>query len=140
MGSDMKKSIFDEQTANALKQWRLAVKKKHGDKGGKSPARSTATSVTASPVHPMASAIYPTAGATLHRFKTTGHSTRSVNYVDSDVSDNEAEPLSPESSIRHLIDVRVDHHSDNEIELDHLTQQDTRHEDDFSFAKPAPPR
>ncbi|XP_071710462.1 MLO-like protein 10 [Rutidosis leptorrhynchoides] len=137
MGSNMKKSIFDEQTAKALKQWRMAVKKKHGGKGGKTPTRSTATSVNASPVHPMASAIYPTAAATLHRFKTTGHSTRSSNYDDNDVSDFEAEPLSPDSSTRHLMDVR----SDNEIEVDHSTEQvrETRHEDDFSFAKPAPP-
>lgn len=141
MGSSLKKSIFDEHTAKAIKQWRMAVKKKHGGKGGKSPGRSTATSLSASPVHPMASTIHPTAAATLHRFKTTGHSTHSsVTYEDTDVSDFEAEPLSPESSTRHLLDVRVDYHSDNEIELDHSTQQpETRNEDDFSFSKPAPP-
>uniref|UniRef100_A0A2N9FCK4 MLO-like protein n=1 Tax=Fagus sylvatica TaxID=28930 RepID=A0A2N9FCK4_FAGSY len=37
MGSNMKKSIFDEQTAKALKKWHMAVKKKHGGRGGKSP-------------------------------------------------------------------------------------------------------
>nr|XP_043636910.1 MLO-like protein 10 [Erigeron canadensis] len=141
MGSNLKKSIFDEQTAKALKQWRMAVKKKHGGKGGKSPARSYASSLTASPVHSMASTINPAAGGVaLHRFKTTGHSTRSAYHDDTDASDLEAEPLSPESSTRHLIDVRDGYHTDNEIELDHTTQEtETRNEDEFSFAKPAPP-
>ncbi|KAF5791121.1 hypothetical protein HanXRQr2_Chr09g0391061 [Helianthus annuus] len=112
MGSTMKKSIFDEQTARALKNWRMIVKRKHGGKGGKSLARSLASSLTASPVHSMASPIYPTTTttATLHRFKTTGHSTRSITYEDTDASDFEAEPLSPESSsTTHLIDPRVDY-------------------------------
>ncbi|PWA59855.1 MLO10 [Artemisia annua] len=140
MGSNMKKSIFDDQTAKAIKQWRMGVKKKHGGKDGKSRSPSVATSLAASPVHPLASTIHPTAGATLHRFKTTGHSTRPFAYEDTDVSDIEAEPLSPESSTRHLIDVRDDYHSDNEIELDHSGQHEAqaRNEDDFSFAKPAP--
>ncbi|KAI3781319.1 hypothetical protein L2E82_11329 [Cichorium intybus] len=140
MGSTLKKSIFDEHTAKALKKWRMAVKRKHG---GKTP-RSTATSLAASPVHPMASVLRPTTtGAALHRFQTTGHSTRSnFTYEDTDVSDFEGEPLSPESSTRKLLDVRVDYHSDNEIELDRVDQHEveTNHEDDFSFSKPAPPK
>ncbi|KAJ0695037.1 hypothetical protein HanPI659440_Chr15g0615641 [Helianthus annuus] len=140
MGSTMKKSIFDEQTAKALKKWRMAVKKKHRGKGGRSPGPSTGTSLTASPVHSMASTIYPTGGAMLHRFKTTGHSTRSFTYEDTDASDLEAEPLTPKDSSAHLLDVRVDYQSDNEIELVESTQQDeTRNEDDFSFVKPAKP-
>ncbi|GJW07460.1 MLO-like protein 8 [Tanacetum coccineum] len=140
MGSNMKKSIFDDQTAKAIKQWRMGVKKKHGRKDGKSRSPSVATSLAASPVHPLASTIHPAAGTTLHRFKTTGHSTSPFNYEDTDVSDIEAEQLSPESSTRHLIDVRVDYHSDNEIELDHSGQHEaqSRNADDFSFAKPAP--
>ncbi|KAI3668894.1 hypothetical protein L6452_40111 [Arctium lappa] len=141
MGSNMKMSIFDEQTSKALKKWRMAVKRKHGGKGGKSPTPSMfGDSVNASPVHPMASSLYPTAAATLHRFKTTGHSTRNFTYEDTDVSDLEAEPLSPESSTRHLIDVRDGHHSDNEIELVRSNEQEEemRNEDEFSFAKPKP--
>ncbi|XP_076888157.1 MLO-like protein 9 [Bidens hawaiensis] len=143
MGSNMKKSIFDEQTAKAIKQWRMGVKKKH-KLGGRSPGRSTANnSLSASPVHSMASTVFPTAGAMLHRFKTTGHSTRSnYTYDDTDTSDIEAEPLTPKSSSQRLLDVRVDYHSDNEIsELHESTQHDeTRNEDEFSFAKPAPPK
>lgn len=138
MGSHMKKSIFDEQTAKALKKWRMAVKKKHGGKVGRSATPSTGNSLSASPVHSMASTIYPTTGAMLQRFKTTGHSTRSFTYEDTDASDLEADPLSPKSSATNLLDVRVDYHSDNEIELEQATQQDeTRNEDEFSFAKPA---
>ncbi|KAI7756033.1 hypothetical protein M8C21_004661 [Ambrosia artemisiifolia] len=142
MGSTMKKSIFDEQTARALKNWRMVVKRKQGGKGGKTPTRSVASSLTASPVHSMASPIYRKTAASLHRFKTTGHSTHSVAYEDTDASDFEAEPLSPESSsTTHLIDPRVDDHSDHEIKLDLSTQQEveTRHEDEFSFAKSVTP-
>nr|GEX67381.1 MLO-like protein 8 [Tanacetum cinerariifolium] len=140
MGSNMKKSIFDDQTAKAIKQWRMGVKKKLGGKDGKSQSPSVATSLAASPVHPLASTIHPAARATLHRFKTTGHSTSPFTNEDTDVSDIEAEALSPESSTRHLIDVRVDYHSDNEIELDDSGQHEaqSRNADDFSFAKPAP--
>lgn len=118
----------------------MAVKRKHG---GKSPTRSTAGSVAASPIHPMATTTSRTAAAMLHRFQTTGHSTRSnFTYEDTDVSDFEGEPLSPESSTRQLLDVRVDYHSDNEIELVNESQQEVemKNEDDFSFAKPAPPK
>ncbi|KAM0003228.1 hypothetical protein Hdeb2414_s0293g00859171 [Helianthus debilis subsp. tardiflorus] len=128
MGSSMKKSIFYEQTARALTNWRMAVKRKHRGKDGKSPTRSVASSLTASPVHSFASPISPTTAATVHRFKTTGHSTHSAAYEDTDASDFEAEPPSPESSTRHLIDPRVDYHNDHEIKLDLSTQQeiDTR--------------
>ncbi|KAI3784397.1 hypothetical protein L1987_43496 [Smallanthus sonchifolius] len=137
----MKKSIFDEQTSTALKKWRMAVKNKHGGKGGKSPAPSVGNSPNASPVHPMASTINPTTRGTLHRFKTTGHFTRSVAYENTDVLDLEAEAHSPESSTRHLLGAEVDYHSDNEIKLDHSNQQEaeTRNEKGFSFAKPASP-
>ena len=40
MGSHMKKSIFDEQTSKSLKKWHMAVKKKHGGRGGKSPTHT----------------------------------------------------------------------------------------------------
>ncbi|KAL7192815.1 hypothetical protein ACSBR2_024603 [Camellia fascicularis] len=73
MGSHMKKSIFDEQTSKALKKWRMAVKNKHG-KGGKSP---TQTLGGGSPTTASMKSTLHSSGAKLHRFKTTGHSTRS---------------------------------------------------------------
>ncbi|XP_076928431.1 MLO-like protein 8 [Bidens hawaiensis] len=86
MGSNMKKSIFDEQTSKALKNWRLAaVKKKRG--GG-------------------------SVGG--------NHSPRSVGTAGAD--------FSPESSARHLINLRVDHPRDG----------DMKNVDDFSFDKPTP--
>ncbi|KAL8251544.1 hypothetical protein R6Q59_035237 [Mikania micrantha] len=147
MGSNMKQSIFDEQTAMALKKWRMGVKKKHGGKGGKSPTQSVGNSPNASPIHPMASTMYPkttttTTGHTLHRFKTTGHSTRTVSYEDTDASDLEVEPLSPESSTRHLLDVKVDYETDKEVKLDHSNIQqemEKRNDGEFSFAKSKKP-
>ncbi|KAF2312518.1 hypothetical protein GH714_034940 [Hevea brasiliensis] len=96
MGSHMKKSIFDEQTSKALKKWHMAVKKRH-KKGGKSPTMTLGGS--ASPVSTVHSS-----GHTLHRFKTTGHSSRSsYAYEDQEMSDMEAETLSPTSSTTNLI-------------------------------------
>ncbi|KAB1212696.1 MLO-like protein 8 [Morella rubra] len=129
MGSRMKKSIFDEQTSKALKKWHMAVKKKHPSGGGQSPVRTLGQSLTSSTVHSL--------GHTLHRFKTTGHSTRST-YADVETSDFEADPLSPIASTSNLI-IRVDHDEEQtETELDELHRpEETRDDDDFSFANPA---
>ncbi|KAJ0542637.1 hypothetical protein HanHA89_Chr09g0341941 [Helianthus annuus] len=128
MGSNMKKSIFDEQTARALQNWRMAVKRKHEGKGGNSPNRSVGNSPTASPVH---SPFHPTTAATLHRSKTTGQPTRFAAYDETNASYFKAEPLSHESSTRHLIDPTIACHSDHEIKLDLSTQQEveTRNQD-----------
>ncbi|GER24683.1 MLO-like protein [Striga asiatica] len=118
MGSNMKKSIFDEQTSKALKKWHKAVKKKHGQ-GGRSPA--SPTSSMGSPFHP-----------TLRRFKTTGHSTRSMGFDDA--SDLE-EPTTPPKPTTSLI-IRANPQPTGRD--GHLDVDDTRDEDDFSFAKPGP--
>ncbi|KAJ0816176.1 hypothetical protein HanLR1_Chr00c0577g0760751 [Helianthus annuus] len=131
MGSNMKKSIFDEQTARALQNWRMAVKRKHEGKCGNSPNRSVGNSPTASPVYSVLSPFHPTTAATLHRSKTTGQPTRFAAYDDTNASYFKAEPLSHESSTRHLIDSTVACHSDHEIKLDLSTQQEveTRNQD-----------
>ncbi|XP_068327823.1 MLO-like protein 8 [Pyrus communis] len=129
MGSHMKKSIFDEQTSKALKKWHMAVKKKtHGSKstartlGGGSSTISTKDSSSSG-------------GPTLHRFKTTGHSTRSAAFEDHETSDLETDPLSPSST--NLI-VRVDpFEQQTEINEPHDGEQTTI-PNDFSFDKPAP--
>uniref|UniRef100_A0A5B6YZE9 MLO-like protein n=2 Tax=Davidia involucrata TaxID=16924 RepID=A0A5B6YZE9_DAVIN len=134
MGSNMKKSIFDEQTSKALKQWHMAAKKK----GGKARKSPTQTLGGGSPAASMGSTL-PSVGATLHRFKTTGHSTRSFAYEEQETSDLEADPPSPISSTTNLI-VRVDT-NDPETETSvphHHPGVETRNEDDFSFEKPAP--
>ncbi|KAL1370664.1 hypothetical protein HN51_000898 [Arachis hypogaea] len=103
MGSTMKRSIFDEQTSKALKKWHMAVKKKHGERLGKSKARTLDEGSTiGSTVH--------SSGPMLHRFKTTGHSTRHTSsYEDHDddedyQSETELSPITPRSSLI----VRVD--------------------------------
>ncbi|KAH7519808.1 hypothetical protein FEM48_Zijuj08G0076400 [Ziziphus jujuba var. spinosa] len=124
MGSRMKKSIFDEQTSKALKKWHNAAKKKRGGKGSKSPTITLGGSSTLSTTH--------SSGHTLHRFKTTGHSTRGPAYEDTDASDMEAEPLSPTSSTTNLI-VRVDHEEEEtELKKPHVGEE-TKNEDEFSF-------
>ena len=135
MGSNMKKSVFDEHTSKALKKWHMNVKKRQ--KGGRSPLHHIlGGSRTAS----MASTVQtPGTGNTLHRFKTTGHSTQSsFTYEDNDVSDYEGEPGSPTSSTTNLI-VRVDH---SDTETEHVVsphpEQDDSGEIEFSFVKPAP--
>ncbi|KAL6993344.1 MLO-like protein 10 [Sarracenia purpurea var. burkii] len=133
MGSRMKKSIFDEQTSKALKNWQMAAKKRH-EKGGKSPTRTPG----GSPVASVSSSLH-SSGATLHRFKTTGHSTRSFTYEDHETSDLEAEPLSPisSSSTANLI-MRVDR---DDLETESSAPHpggETKNEDDFSFVKLPP--
>lgn len=132
MGSHMKKSIFDEQTSKALTKWRNAVKKRRGT-GGKSPARALGSG---SPTASVSSTLHSTT-ATLHRFKTTGHSTRSFAYeTDPEHSDYETDPPSPTSSTTNLI-IRVDN---NAAEIEPTAPNDVdenRNVDDFSFVKPA---
>ncbi|GKV21875.1 hypothetical protein SLEP1_g31812 [Rubroshorea leprosula] len=126
MGSQMKKSIFDEQTSNALKKWHMAVKKKQG-KGKSTRTLGENSSPTPSSL----------SGHTLRRFKTTGHYTLpSQTYEDHDASDLEADPLSPTSAASNLI-IRVDH--DEPATEMHETHHEeaTSDNDDFSFAKPA---
>lgn len=137
MGSNMKKSIFDEQTSKALKKWHMAVKKKHGGRAGRSPTRTLGN---ASPTSSMGSPFHPT-NATLHRFKTTGHSARSSGYDDHSDLEDPSTPPPPTASLIVRSDP-IDHddrHSDseNEMGLDHH-EEETRNEDDFSFAKPVP--
>ncbi|KAH1129657.1 hypothetical protein J1N35_001035 [Gossypium stocksii] len=126
MGSRMKRSIFDEQTSKALKKWHMAAKKRGNAR--KSPNRALGGSTSPS------STLHST-GHSLHRYKTTGHSTRSsYNYEDRDMSDLEAEPLTPTST--NLI-IRVDH-DEHATEITETYHTEARNEDDFSFAKAAP--
>lgn len=134
MGSNMKKSIFDEQTSKALKKWHMAVKKKQVTKGD-----TTRTLGNGSPRSSVGSPLHLT-GPTLHRFKTMGHSTRFSGYDDLEASDLESDPTTPiiraeEHSTTHVTD------DDSELQV-HVPQngESSGNEDDFSFAKPAPKR
>lgn len=132
MGSNMKKSIFDEQTSKALKKWHMAVKKKHVAKGDKSPrtlGSGSPRSSVGSPLHSV--------GPTLHRFKTTGHSTRFNGYDDLEVSDLENDPTTPIICAEDHSTTQV---TDDDTELQVHVPQNGESSDDFSFAKPAPKR
>lgn len=116
MGSRMKRSIFDEQTSKALKKWHMTVKKKHGGvKLGKSKIVSMDGSST------IGSTMQSPSPA-LHRFKTTGHSTRSSTFEEHDEYE-----LSDHDMETNLI-LRVDedvHHNEGEANNAH----------DFNFFK-----
>ncbi|TQE06129.1 hypothetical protein C1H46_008194 [Malus baccata] len=129
MGSYMKKSIFDEQTSKALKKWHMAVKKK--THGSKSPTRTLGGGSSTISTKDSSSS----GGPTLHRFKTTGHSTRSAAFEDHETSDLETDPLSPSST--NLI-VRVDPFEQQTKINEPLDGEQTNIPDDFSFDKPAP--
>lgn len=129
MGTNIKHSIFDEQTSKALKKWQMTVKKKHGTaKLGKSTApsmeRSTPGSTVSSPGH------------ILHRFKTTGHSTRSSAY-DYEDQDHEYESDIELSSIstRSLL-VKVDNDEQQAEDTHHSKGGETNNEDEFTFGNP----
>ncbi|XP_015063323.1 MLO-like protein 8 [Solanum pennellii] len=135
MGSHMKKSIFDEQTSKALKKWHMAVKKRTGARGDRSPTRTLGN---ASPRSAMSSPVHPS-GPGLHRYKTTGHSSRFQGYSDQEASDLENDPTTPMTRAE-IATTHIDH-DDTEIHV-HIPQngESTRNEDDFSFVKPAPQR
>ncbi|MED6204065.1 MLO-like protein 8 [Stylosanthes scabra] len=117
MGSRMKRSIFDEQTSKALKKWHMAVKKKHGARLGKSTVRTLDEGSTIG-------STMTSLGPTLHRFKTTGHSTRTASsYEDREdddyQSDTELTPISPRSSLIVRVD-NGDHQQEEEAKENRL--------------------
>ncbi|CAI9763511.1 unnamed protein product [Fraxinus pennsylvanica] len=128
MGTHMKKSIFDEQTSKALKKWHMAVKKKQGGKGGRSPRMLGSGSPTSSMGSP---------GPTLHRFETTGHSTHFSRYEEhGESSDLEADPSVHMEKTSSLI-VRVERDgTENHRSIPHNGEESKN--EDFSFDKPAP--
>ncbi|KAL6642762.1 hypothetical protein ACP70R_020943 [Stipagrostis hirtigluma subsp. patula] len=109
MGSQMKKTIFDEQTAKALKKWHKAVKKKQHKESSQDPseapstdtATTTTTEASQRQHHQWQHGEVPVRH--LHRFKTIAHVGGRRLLSDSDGSDtDDAEALSS-SQTRHLI-------------------------------------
>ncbi|KAG0494133.1 hypothetical protein HPP92_005127 [Vanilla planifolia] len=73
MGSQMKQSIFDEQTSKALKKWHQAAKKKNVKESANSPTRSPASSPKA---------VYNTQVKTNGNFGLTKVASKRRNNVD----------------------------------------------------------
>ncbi|KAF6159784.1 hypothetical protein GIB67_030042 [Kingdonia uniflora] len=121
MGSTMKKSIFDEQTSRALKNWhQAAIRNK---KKVRSSTRTLGGSPNASPVR--------SGSNRLQRFKTTGHSGQAstdLGYSETDMSDLEAD-----LTIANLI-------TPTEIDgIESGSEKTPPHDEtDFSFAKAKP--
>nr|CAD1844679.1 unnamed protein product [Ananas comosus var. bracteatus] len=117
MGSQMKRSIFDEQTSKALKKWHEAVRKKKTNRVSLHPTLASRDT------NPGTS----TNTTTLYRFKTVGHTGRiRESFSDTDNSDQEADvPSTSPPATENLT-------SSNMQE----SQQERRIDvDDFSFSK-----
>ncbi|ONK71050.1 uncharacterized protein A4U43_C04F4190 [Asparagus officinalis] len=134
MGSHMKKSIFDEQTSKALKKWHQAVKKRHkkGSPRSLTPSTSAITSPSASPLHQF------------YRSRTIGNSSRSQAhsrfsyYSDTEISDQEAENLSPSSTTNLIPSFK---HKDVDVEPNEYRVNVERNGDeDFSFVNAPSPQ
>lgn len=120
MGSHMKKSIFDEQTSNALKRWHLAAKKKQ-ETSNRSPPQTLGGNSKIS----KASFRRHPSGPPLHRFMTIGHSTYSDTYDEHDESNAKHD----EQSL--LADVGIAVDNDNrESEMTTLPQEEESREED----------
>ncbi|CAN1785428.1 MLO-like protein 8 [Linum perenne] len=131
MGSNMKKAVFDEQTSKALKKWHMAVKKKKQAGTVKGiDASSTGRTLNSS----------TSSGHTLHRFKTTGHSTRShyAYHDDSELSDMETEAVSPTAASSSVHVSLINRSRRDLLEVDDEESKASDIED-FSFVKPAGP-
>ncbi|XP_010680632.1 MLO-like protein 10 isoform X2 [Beta vulgaris subsp. vulgaris] len=90
MGSNMKKSVFDEQTSKALTKWHMEVKRKQEEKTEKSPSTRT---LGGSSKNSRKSLRRHSSGPTLHRFMTTGHSSHLSSYVELHISDGEGDEI-----------------------------------------------
>ncbi|KAJ8764030.1 hypothetical protein K2173_004915 [Erythroxylum novogranatense] len=130
MGSYMKKSIFDEQTSKAIKKWHMAAKRRKGKAD-----RSRSVTLGGS-VSPSVSTVR-SSGQALRRFKTTGHSNASLTDEGEEMSDMEAEPLSPIAATADFsARVDVDEEATGISESPHGEETNNGH--DFSFARPVP--
>jgi len=150
MGSQMKTTIFDEQTAKALKKWHKAVvKKKHNKESPDDPSEAQSADTPAGGTEASDEWRRPHEVPVrhLHRYKTIAHVGGARSPLsDSDYSDtDDAEPVSS-SQTRHLIppakqrsldtgrkEVRVD-----VVETAAAAARDG-HQDSFSFPR-LPPR
>lgn len=83
MGSHMKKAVFAEQMAKALKKWHKDTKTKKGK------ARNLpSTRLGGSGSFSISPSSY---GTTLHRSKTTGHSSNTIYYKQEEQEEEEEE-------------------------------------------------
>jgi mlo protein len=134
MGSQMKRTIFDEQTAKALKKWHKAVVKKQQQQQQKEsshdPSKTPTTDTTeasrlsqcqfveAVPVHQH-----------LRRYKTIAHVGATRPLSDSECSDTDAD-----TQTRYLIPPTKQRSLDAEVRVD-VDDATPDHHDSFSFQR-----
>lgn len=141
MGSQMKRTIFDEQTAKALKKWHKAVVKKKQQQQKESshshePSETHSTGASEAS-HQFVEAVPVPVHRHLHRYKTIAHvggaTTRALS--DSDYSDTDAEA----TQTRYLIPPTKQRSLDSEVRVDvEVAGTATEHHDSFSFQRLPP--
>ncbi|CAD6211836.1 unnamed protein product [Miscanthus lutarioriparius] len=143
MGSQMKRTIFDEQTAKALKKWHKAVVKKKHHKGSSHDSSETPSTDTTTPASREAGEwqrLHEVPVRHLRRYKTIAHVGGARSPLsDSDYSDtDDTEPLSS-SQTRHLIPPAKQRSLDTERAEVRVDVVETA-ADSFSFPRLLPPR
>ncbi|ONL99574.1 barley mlo defense gene homolog2 [Zea mays] len=148
MGSEMKRTIFDEQTAKALKKWHKAVVKKKHHKDSSHNSSETPSTDTTGPAGEAGEwqRLHEVPVRHLHRYKTIAH----VGGVRSPLSDpdysdtDDTEPLSLQT--RHLIPPAKQRSLDTERAEVRVNVVETAAapsdvlQDSFSFPRLLPPR
>lgn len=131
MGSQMKRTMFDEQTTKALKKWHKAVvKKKQQKESSQDPSDTPSTDATEA-----SQCQFEVPVRHLHRYKTIAHVGATRTLSDSDCSDTDTEmqfssqtrQLIPPTKQRSLDSGRAEVHVNVEAAPDH--------QDSFSFPK-----
>ncbi|KAK1695672.1 hypothetical protein QYE76_012369 [Lolium multiflorum] len=133
MGSQMKRTIFEEQTAKALKKWHKAVvKKKHQQQkeSAHAPSETATTDTTeASRLSQCQFVEVAPVQRHLHRYKTIAHVGATRPLSDSDCSDTDGE-----TQTRYLIPPRKQRSLDSEVRVD-VDAATSDHHDSFSFPR-----
>ncbi|XP_051194113.1 MLO-like protein 9 [Lolium perenne] len=133
MGSQMKRTIFDEQTAKALKKWHKAVvKKKHQQQKESSHAPSETATTDTTEASRLSQCQFVEAAPVqrhLHRYKTIAHVGATRPLSDSECSDTECE-----TQTRYLIPPTKQRSLDSEVRVD-VDETTPDHHDSFSFPR-----
>ena len=135
MGSQMKRTIFDEQTAKALKKWHKAVVKKKQqrkesshDDASETPTTDTTEASRLSQCQFVEVAPVPVPRH-LHRYKTIAHVGATRALSDSECSDTDTD-----TQTRYLIPPTKQRSLDSEVRVDVDTATPDHH-DSFSFPR-----
>ncbi|KAI4317048.1 hypothetical protein L6164_024959 [Bauhinia variegata] len=134
MGSHMKKTIFEEQTAKALKKWQKAARDKTKLRKGAGAGSGSGSGSVSVSGYMSSGETTPSQGTSplhlLHKHKTTSTQSQSQSQSQSQAPDSETIPYSPRS-YHSETDL-----SDNDLEIPPHHIHNHNINIDFSFVKP----